>query len=335
MHVFELTRALIDIESVTPNEFEIGNYLYDYLLPLAENYDGLVERSEVEPRRNNVFARWGNPEIVFSTHMDTVPPFIPSKEDDEFIWGRGACDTHGIGASMIKAVEALLEEGVRDLGILFVVGEEVDGIGAMHSNRNASGSKYLINGEPTENKLALGSKGALRLDLEAEGKMAHSAYAELGDSAIDKLLDNLESMRRVEWPVDPVLGPGTCSIGTIEGGRAANVIPDHATATLAIRVVADLDEAKKLALGAFDHRVKVKITTQTPALHLRAVPGFETTVVKYTTDVPKLTNWGEPLLIGPGSIHHAHTEGERIPKQELVEAVALYQRLVKQLRKVN
>ena len=335
MHVFELTRALIDIESVTPNEFEIGNFLYDYLRPLAENYDGLVERSEVEPQRNNVFARWGDPEIVFSTHMDTVPPFIPSKEDGEFIWGRGACDTHGIAASMIKAVEALLEEGVRDLGILLVVGEEVDGVGAMHSNRSASGSKYLINGEPTENKLALGSKGALRLDLEAEGKMAHSAYAELGDSAIDKLLDNLESLRRIEWPVDPVLGPGTCSIGTIEGGRAANVISDHAAAAVAIRVVSDLDDTKKLALGALDDQVKVKIKTETPALHLKALPGFETTIVKYTTDIPKLTNWGQPLLIGPGSIHHAHTEGERIPKKELVEAVGLYQKLVKQLRTVN
>lgn len=331
MHVFELTRSLIDIESVTPNEFEIGNYLYGYLQPLAEAYDGFVERKEVEPRRNNVFACWGEPKIVFSTHMDTVPPFIPSREDDEFIWGRGACDTHGIGASMIKAVEALLEDGVRNLGILFVVGEEVDGIGAIHSNRNAAKSKYLINGEPTENKLALGSKGVLRLDLEAKGKMAHSAYPELGESAIDKLLDNLECIRQIEWPVDPILGPGTCSVGTIEGGRAANVISDHAAATVAIRVVSDMNKTKRLALSAIENCIKVKIRTETPALHLKSVPGFETTIVKYTTDVPKLGNWGEPLLIGPGSIHQAHTEGEYISKKELVESVTLYQRLVKQL----
>ena len=332
MDLFALTRALIDIDSVTPNELKAGRFLHDYLKPLAKRYGGELTRTEVEPNRYNVFASWGQPSVVLSTHQDTVPPFIPSKEDSDRIWGRGACDTKGISASMLMALEELLEEGVRNVGILFVVGEEVDSAGARKANESAPGSKYLINGEPTENKLGLATKGALRLDIEAHGKMAHSAYEELGDSAITKLLDNLEKLRRVKLPVDPVLGPSTCSIGTISGGRAANVIPDHARATVFLRVVASLDELKDLVLQAFDDRVTVSMPVQTPCVHLKSVPGFETVVVKYTTDIPKLTNWGQPLLLGPGSIHVAHTDQEHVPKKQLVEAVSLYKKLVKQLQ---
>ena len=333
MNVFEITRALIDIESITPNEEKIGDWLYSYVQPLAERFGGTVEKIEVEPGRNNVWARWGTPEVVFSTHMDTVPPFIPSREDDEFIWGRGACDTHGLCAAMLKAVEALLEEGVRDLGLLLVIGEEVDGRGAQFANRNPpEGVRYLINGEPTENKLALGSKGTVRLEIEARGKAAHSAYPELGDSAIHKLLDNLESLRRVEWPAHPVLGPSTLNIGVISGGPAANIIADHAAASVVIRVVDDLEDLKRLAFAALDDRVTATISTETPAIHMAPVEGFETSIVKYTTDIPKLSRWGQPLLLGPGTIHVAHTLEERVPKRELVEAVDLYRKLAKQLK---
>ena len=332
MHLFELTRALVDIDSVTPNEFEIGNYLHDCLRPLAGQYDGRIELMPVAPQRNNVYANWGEPDVVLSTHMDTVPPFIPSREDDERIWGRGACDTHGIGASMIKATEALLQEGVRNLGLLFVVGEEVDGVGAMRANENPPGSRYLINGEPTENLLGLGTKGVLRLELEASGRSVHSAYAELGDSAIDKLLDNLQALRQVKWPVDEILGDTTLNIGTISGGEAANVIPDHAAASVAIRVVSGLEDLKKLVFSTLDERVTVAISSEVPAVHLKSVPGFETTIVKYATDIPKLTNWGQPLLIGPGTIHVAHSVDEHVPKKQLHEAVELYRSLVKQLQ---
>ena len=332
MHLFELTRALVDIDSVTPNEFEIGNYLHDCLRPLAGQYDGRIELMPVAPRRNNVYASWGEPDVVLSTHMDTVPPFIPSREDDERIWGRGACDTHGIAASMIKATEALLEEGVRNLGLLFVVGEEVDGVGAMKANENPPGSRYLINGEPTENLLGLGTKGALRLELEASGRSVHSAYAELGDSAIDKLLDNLQALRQVHWPVHEILGDTTLNIGTISGGKAANVVPDHAAASVAIRVVSDLEDLKKLVFSTLDERVTVAIASEVPAVHLKSVPGFETTIVKYATDIPKLTRWGQPLLIGPGTIHVAHSADEHVPKKQLHEAVELYKSLVKQLQ---
>src|SRR5208282_2342351 len=202
MNVFELTRALVDIDSVTPNEEEAGVYIADYLRELAERTGGHVEMLGVEPHRFNVFAYWGEPVVTLSTHMDTVPPFYASREDEEFIWGRGACDTKGIIASMIKAVEGLLAAGEAGFGLLFVVGEERNSAGAYYAAQHPRGSRYIINGEPTENKLALGSKGGLRYELVARGKMAHSAYPELGDSAIDKLLDALDAIRKVELPVD-------------------------------------------------------------------------------------------------------------------------------------
>ena len=331
MDAFALTRALIDIDSVTPNEREIGEFLFEYLRPLAERHRGTLGRQEVEPGRNNVWARWGEPEVVLSTHMDTVPPYIPSREDDEFIWGRGACDTHGIAAAMIKAVEALLDEGFRGLGILFVVGEEVDGAGARHANRRAPSVRYLINGEPTENRLAVASKGTLGFHIRAAGRACHSAYPELGVSATEILLDRLSRLRSIEWPSDPLLGETTLNIGTLDAGPAANVVADYARAAVVIRVVSDIDQLKALALSVLDG-VEVEFFSHTPALHLHSVDGFETSIVKYTTDIPKLTNWGRPLLIGPGSIHHAHTVDERIPKVQITEATDLYKRLVRSLK---
>src|SRR6185437_9054139 len=223
--------------SITPEEENVGQYLYDYLSRLARDHNGCAERFEVEPKRSNVLATFGQPIVTLSTHMDTVPPFVPSREDDEFIWGRGACDTKGIIASMLTAAERLLESGVRDFGLLFVVGEERNSAGAYHAARTPRGSKFIINGEPTENQLALGSKGALRYELIARGRMAHSAYPELGESAIDKLLDVLSDVRKVELPSDAILGASTFNIGTIQGGRAPNIIPDHARAELFFRLV--------------------------------------------------------------------------------------------------
>src|ERR1039458_5550332 len=151
------------------------------------------------------------------------------------MWGRGACDTKGIVASMIRAVEALLEDGNRGFGLLFVVGEERNSAGAYKAARTPRGSRYIINGEPTENQLALGSKGALRYEVCATGRMAHSAYPELGDSAIDKLLDVLADIRRIPLPIDALLGPSTLNIGTLSGGRAPNIIADEARADIMIR----------------------------------------------------------------------------------------------------
>jgi acetylornithine deacetylase len=332
MNVFELTRALVDIDSVTPNEEEVGNYLGVYLSELASRTGGHVEHMPVEPHRFNVFAWWDQPVVTLSTHMDTVPPFFPSNEDEDHIWGRGACDTKGIIASMIKAVEALVHEGVRSTALLFVVGEERNSAGAYAAAQTPRGSRFIVNGEPTESKLALGSKGALRYEIVAQGRMAHSAYPHLGDSAIEKLLDALNGLRGVRLPVDPILGASTLNIGTIHGGRAPNVIPDHAQAEVFIRLVDDGDSTRQAIAEAVSGSAEAREVLCIPALHLGALDGFETTVVSYTTDIPAFGDaWGKPYLFGPGSIHFAHTDHERIPKAELNDAVHIYQRMVRQL----
>jgi acetylornithine deacetylase len=332
MNVLELTRALIDIESITPNEREIGNFLFLKLEDLTRRFDGRIERIPVEENRDNVFASFGEPLVVLSTHMDTVPPFIPSREDEANVWGRGACDTKGIIAAMFAAAEQLLENKKRNFGLLFVVGEERNSAGALVAAKNPRGAKFLINGEPTENKLALGSKGALRYEVKARGKMAHSAYPELGESAIEKLLDALGRIRKIPLPVDPILGPSTLNIGTIQGGRAPNVIPDDATAEIFIRVVGDVTELRRQVQAAAQPDAEAKEVLFIPAVHLGSLENFETTVVAYTTDIPAFGSaWGQPFLIGPGSIHVAHTVDERIPKSQLAAAVILYRELVEKL----
>jgi acetylornithine deacetylase len=330
--VFELTRRLIDIESTTGNEKQVGDAVHDLLDGLARAHGGSVERMEVEPGRDNIFAAFGEPVVTLSTHLDTVPPYFPSREDEEYIWGRGACDVKDIIAAMICAAEELLAEGVRDFGLLFVVGEERNSAGAYHAAKNPRGSRYLINGEPTGNRLATGSKGALRYELHATGRMAHSAYPELGDSAILKLLDALERVRRIELPVDDVLGACTVNIGTISGGRAPNVIADQAMASIMFRLVGDAEPVRRAVERACDGLVEAKEVLCIPAARLGGVEGFETTVVAFTTDIPAFQGaWGEPYLLGPGTIHVAHTSEERVPKSELTEATGLYKTMVKRL----
>jgi acetylornithine deacetylase len=333
MRLFELTRELIDIPSVTPDEERVGLRLYELLSEICARHDGVAEKHEVEPGRFNVYAAFGEPVVTMSTHMDTVPPFFASSEDDEFVCGRGACDTKGIIASMIVAAEELLAEGVRDFGLLFVVGEERNSAGALYAAAHPRGSKFIVNGEPTENRLALGSKGALRYEIIARGKMAHSAYPELGESAIEKLLDALNAIRKVQLPVDGVLGPSTLNIGIIAGGRAPNVIPDEARAEIFIRLVCDSGPTRRLLEEAVGDRAELKFVLEIPAVRLKAVEGLPTTVVAYTSDIPAFAGqWGEPLLFGPGTIHVAHTLEERVPKQQLIEAVTGYKKLVKQLK---
>ncbi|HTW67472.1 MAG TPA: M20/M25/M40 family metallo-hydrolase [Bryobacteraceae bacterium] len=331
MNVFELTRALVDIESITENEEQAGHALFAHLSELVSKFDGRAELMPVEPRRNNVFACWGEPTVTLSTHMDTVPPFFPSREDGEYIWGRGACDTKGIIAAMIFAVQELLEAGRRNIGLLFVVGEERNSAGALAAAKMPRGSKFLINGEPTENKLAVGSKGALRLELVSTGRMAHSAYPELGESAIEKLLDALQEVRRVPLPKHPLLGASTLNIGTIAGGRAPNVIPDHAQAELFIRIVDSGQATFEAMQQAVNGKAEVHERLKIPATLLGSLADFETTVVSFTTDIPALgTAWGKPYLIGPGSIHVAHTSEERIRKAQILEAIQIYKRMVQQ-----
>jgi acetylornithine deacetylase len=334
MDLFELTRALVDIESVTGDEGPVGDYLFAHLSSLAAAHNGQVERMDVEPGRFNVFAQWGESRVTLSTHMDTVPPPLPWREDDQFVHGRGSCDAKGIIAAMISAAERLLKAGTRGFGVLFVVGEERNSAGAMVAARNPRGSSYLINGEPTDNRLVLGSKGALRFEIVAHGRMAHSAYPELGHSAIHSLLDALEHIRRIPLPKDPLLGSTTLNVGTIAGGRAPNVVADFAQAEILFRIVGDPEPLRIAVAEAVRGRAEVREVICIPAVRLAAIEGFETSVVSFATDIPAFNgSWGEPCLIGPGSIHVAHTDQERVAKRELTEAVGVYERLVTRLLK--
>jgi acetylornithine deacetylase len=329
MDVIRFTRQLVDIESISGNEGPIGNFLFQELTHLSFR----CERIPVEGNRNNVWATWPeepHPAVVFSTHMDIVPPHIPSSEDETRVYGRGSCDAKGIIAIQTAAAERLRKEGIR-VGLLFLVGEERDSLGAKVANRNPRGSKYLINGEPTENRVAVASKGALRAELTAHGRMAHSAYPELGESAIDKLIQALTKLRAMKLPENPEVGPCTLNIGLIEGGRAPNVIPDGATALLLYRLVGPSTELRRQIVETVAGLAEVNFTLEIPFQKLRTLDGLPTMVAAFTTDIPALTNWGEPLLIGPGSIHVAHTEGEYVEKQQLSEAVDLYCAITKRL----
>jgi acetylornithine deacetylase len=332
MNLIELTRALVDIESTTNREKHVGDYLFAHLSAIAARHNGQIERMPVEPNRDNVFACWGEPIVTFSTHMDTVPPFFASHEDNEFIWGRGSCDAKGIMASMIAAAEKLLDAGTRNFALLFVVGEERNSAGAKAAAANPRGSRFLINGEPTENRLALGCKGALRYEITAQGKLAHSAYPELGHSAIHTLLDVLRDVRQIPLPEDVLLGRSTLNIGTIGGGRAPNVVADHAEAEIMLRTVGNPSEIRKAVSAATAGRAEAREVLHTPAVQLAKFDGLPTTIVAFTTDIPTFGGaWGEPFLIGPGSIHVAHTAEERVSKKELSEAVDLYARMAGQL----
>jgi acetylornithine deacetylase len=336
----QLTKQLVDIESTTYHEAPAGEFLAAYLA--AQGY--AIERQPVaQPHhahpgagtgeRFNVYACAPGitPDVVLSTHMDTVPPFLgPCREDSEFLYGRGTCDAKGIMAAQIAAADKLRATGVR-VGLLFVVGEERDSAGAKVANDNPRGSKFLINGEPTENRLALASKGCLRVEMYAHGKMAHSAYPELGESAIDKLLAALHDVQALKLPVIEGIGESTLNIGLISGGRAPNVIADKAEAHLLVRLVGPSAPIREGILAACKGRCDVDFSLELAYVQMRALPGFETMVAKFTTDIPSLNNWGEPFLLGPGSIHVAHTPDEKVSKRELVEAVDLYVNLASQL----
>jgi acetylornithine deacetylase len=334
MDAITLTRQLVDIESISGNEAAVANYLYGELCRIGYQ----TRKIPVEADRFDVYAtsiEQPNPEVVFSTHMDTVPPFISSSEDAARIYGRGSCDAKGIVAAQIAASERLRREGIY-VGLLFVVGEERDSLGAKVANEYAANQhghacKYLINGEPTENRIALASKGTLRVEVTAAGRMAHSAYPELGESAIDKLIPALARLRGMPLPTDQEIGPCTLNIGLIEGGRAPNVIPDYAHADLLYRLIGPSQDLRKQILETAGDQVKITFPLEIPFLRLRTIDGLPTMIAAFTTDIPALTNWGQPLLVGPGSIHVAHTDREFIDKQQLAEAIDLYCTIAKQL----
>ncbi|MGO9433815.1 MAG: M20/M25/M40 family metallo-hydrolase [Terracidiphilus sp.] len=331
-----LTRDLAEIESTTYHEGPVGDFLADFLAGRGWH----VEKTPVPqpPESAAGGARWNvyadlpgqTPDLVFSTHLDTVPPYIPCTEDADFLYGRGVSDAKGIVAAQIAAAERLRAAGLR-IGLLFVSGEERDSAGAILANQSPKGSRFLINGEPTDNRLALASKGALRAVLRSAGTMAHSAYPELGESAIHKLVKALAKVLEIELPVTEDVGPSTLNVGQIQGGHAPNVIADKAEAQIMVRLVGDSAPVRAAILQAAAGLAEVDFTLEIPFVRMRAVDGLPTMIAKFTTDIPKLSNWGEPLLLGPGSIHVAHTPFEKLAKKELLEAVELYIKVARQL----
>ncbi len=323
MHIFELTRRLIEIESITENEKHVAFFLRDYLTQL--NFQ--VDLHEAAPDRYNVLALAGRPELVFSTHIDTVPPYVPFREDEEYLYGRGACDAKGILAAQVEAGRRLKASGETRFGLLFVVGEERNSAGALHANSRSLGSRFLIDGEPTENKLAVGSKGSLRAEITTRGKAAHSAYPQMGESAILKLLDLLAEIRRMKFDPDRLLGETTCNIGVIEGGTKANIVPDRARAEIMFRSVEPIQRIKDRLEALLMGRAELRYPFEVPIVLMNIVQGFETTVVSFSSDVPFLDQWGRPYMLGPGSILDAHSDHERIAKDQLMQGVDLYVRL--------
>ena len=330
MEVFELAKSLMSIPSISGDEKAVGFFLRDHL----ESLGWSVELQPVSENQNNVVATLNEtPRVWLSTHMDTVPPFIPPTEDDEKIYGRGACDAKGIIAAQINAAEQLRKEGIEDIGLLYTIEEERASTGAKAANLHPLAAKceYMINGEPTDNDLAIGSKGTFRLNIKTKGKAAHSAYPEEGDSAIEKLLDILGDIRHTKFPNDDFFGDTTVNIGTIEGGAALNVIPPTAKAGLAIRLTTKKQPIEDALRSIVRDRGEIEILLFSEPVRMVEVDGFRKKVVRFTTDIPHMPNWKNPLLLGPGSILVAHTKNEFVLKKDLETAVSLYIGLVKKL----
>ncbi len=327
MNIFELTKQLMTIPSVSGTEGPVGEFLSSHLSALGYR----IERQKVWPERFNVLALAGDARIVLCTHIDTVPPPLPVKEDNEFLYGRGACDTKGIIAAMIDAGERLRKSGITNFGYLFVVAEETDSSGAKAANTLKWNSDYVIVGEPTQNQLARAQKGTLMVNLTVNGRAAHSGYPEAGVSAIEKLWGVLSECQGADWGNDPTLGNGTFNVGVFHGGERANIIPGTATASIMIRTIeprAQVEEKMRRIVG---NRATMEVAGGSDPLTLHVIDGFPTTVVSFGSDAPHLTNLGKRLLIGPGSILEAHTADEKIRKSELMEGADLYEQLIRKL----
>jgi acetylornithine deacetylase len=322
-----LARQLIDIDSTTGREGEVAAVLARYL---RERGYAVLEQP-LKNGRTNVIAAVGEPHVAFSTHLDCVPPFFPSRIEGALLFGRGACDAKGILAAQVAAAERLRREGETRIGLVFVAGEERGSDGAMAANTIGSASAFLINGEPTDNRLGAATRGVFRIKVTAEGRSAHSGYPELGESAIEKLIDVLYAMRGVVWPSDELLGTTHYTVGLINGGVAPNVIPARAEAEIIFRSVGDHVSIRQCLRSVAAGRVAIEEVLEVPPMRLRTVPGFETGVFAYTTDIPFLDRWGAPMLLGPGSIHVAHTDREHVAIPELMRAVDLYASLASQL----
>jgi acetylornithine deacetylase len=325
--VVSLAAELLSIQSTTGSEGSIVDFVSRWLVGRGWN----MTLQEVSRGRANIWASRSGGGVTFSTHLDTVPPYVPPRLEGSRLFGRGSSDAKGIAAAMLVAADRLVGAGEKRIELLFVVGEEKGSDGARAANNLGTKSRFLINGEPTESKLASGAKGSLRATIRIRGREAHSAYPHLGRSAIEPMLELLPTLRKLPLPSDPVLGETTVNIGTIKGGTEANVIPAHAEAEIMFRLVSDVEPIKKMVIDWAKGRADVEFGSHIPAQRFATVPGFDTEPVAYTSDIPLLSNWGEPFLFGAGSIHVAHTPDEFIDVEELRASVDSYERLAKTL----
>jgi len=325
--VLTLAAELLAIPSQTKDEARIVEFVARWLVARGWN----VTLQEVTPGRANVWARRQGGGVTLSTHLDTVPPHVPPRMDGDKLLGRGACDAKGIAAAMLTAADRLAQSGEERVDLLFVVGEEGGSDGARTANQLPATSKFLINGEPTESRLASGCKGSLRVTVRTRGKAAHSAYPELGRSAFEPMLAMLPELPRLALPIDPTLGATTVNVGVLRGGSEANIVPAYCEAEMMIRLVGDPAPVKRAIEQWAQGRAEIEYGSFIPAQRFHTLPGFEVAAVSYTSDIPLLNRWGTPLLFGPGSISVAHTPSEYVLVEELRRSVDTYERLVRTL----
>ena len=325
--VVALAAELLAIQSPSGAEGPAVDYVARWLVRRGWN----VTVQEVSPGRGNVWGSRAGGGVTLSTHLDTVPPYYPPRLEGARLYGRGACDAKGIAAAMLAAADRLASGGEERVDVLLVVGEEKGSDGARAANHLAATSRYLVNGEPTESRLASGAKGSQRVTVRVRGREAHSAYAHLGRSAIEPLLELLPRLRDLELPTDPVLGDTTYNIGVLRGGTEANIVPAHAEAELMFRLVGDVEPLRDALRRWAGDRAELEWGSYIPAQRFHTLDGFEVAPVAYTSDIPLLGRWGTPLLFGPGSIHVAHTPEEFIAVEELRASVDAYERIVRTL----
>jgi acetylornithine deacetylase len=325
--VVALAAELLGIQSTTGNEGPAVDFVSRWLIRRGWN----VTVQEVSPGRGNVWATRAGGGVTLSTHLDTVPPYYTPRLEGSRLYGRGSSDAKGIAAAMLAAADRLVTAGEQRVDLLFVVGEEKGSDGARAANELPSTSRFLVNGEPTESKLASGAKGSLRVIVRTRGREAHSAYAHLGRSAIEPLLDLLPTLRTLPLPNDPVLGGTTYNIGVIRGGTEANIVPAHAEAEIMFRLVGPVEPLKQQLQEWARNRAELEWGSHIPAQYFHTLDGFDVAPVAYTSDIPLLSRWGTPLLFGPGSIQVAHTPDEFISVDELRASVDAYERIVRTL----